>query len=474
MNRRSRLSAAPALPAAAAVLFAALAVPAASLDAQAPGRGGGDAPVQRPLPTPRGSANIQVLGHVPLGGPFTVSDIELEQELSRPYAYVSRMFGQAGFDVVDLSDPDHPSIIHRWRIENAELHRGTGAMDVKYFISEGDYYVVQSVQFQQGGPDANLGAVVFDVSDLPDDPPEEVARITYPESPGGFHNIFMYKHSDGRPLLFATTTGEVTNVYDMKRVVEGEDSTLVARIPVPDNPIGEAMGFDGYHDFYVGYHPESGQDRYYGGGAGGYYVWDVTDLQDMELVASVTGVAGLNWGHTITPTPDGRYFVGETEYQYAPLRIFDLKPALDGDQQSVSRVTSAWTPDWRNLAHNHEMRWPYVFVSAYEDGLQVFNMMDAENPFTVAYFDTYPGPHKTGMCGDNICNGAFGVDVRNADGLIVVSDMATGFWAFRMDGFEGWNGLGWGVPDISSAQDWRNGPRGHGMQGGGAPVGMED
>jgi len=37
-------------------------------------------------------------------------------------------------------------------------------------------------------------------------------------------------------------------------------------------------------------------------------------------------------------------------------------------------------------------------------------------------------------------NGAFGVDVRNADGLIVVFDVNTGFWAFRMDGFNGWNG----------------------------------
>ncbi len=69
-----------------------------------------------------------------------------------------------------------------------------------------------------------------------------------------------------------------------------------------------------------------------------------------------------------------------------------------------------------------------------------------------------------------VMNGAWGTDVRNADGLIVVSDMATGFWAFRMavhwlvigaprsDGFKGWNGLDWGQPNISSVQDWENGP----------------
>jgi hypothetical protein len=62
------------------------------------------------------------------------------------------------------------------------------------------------------------------------------------------------------------------------------------------------------------------------------------------------------------------------------------------------------------------------------------------------------------MCGDQKCNGTFGVDVRNADGLIVASDMSTGFWAFRMDGFQGWNGENWGMPNISSVQDWDNGP----------------
>ncbi len=56
--------------------------------------------------------------------------------------------------------------------------------------------------------------------------------------------------------------------------------------------------------------------------------------------------------------------------------------------------------------------------------------------------------------------GAWGVDVRNADGLVVVSDLQTGFWAFKMEGFEGWNGNDWGMPNISSAQDWDKGPEG--------------
>jgi hypothetical protein len=52
------------------------------------------------------------------------------------------------------------------------------------------------------------------------------------------------------------------------------------------------------------------------------------------------------------------------------------------------------------------------------------------------------------------------VDVRNYDGLIALSDMRTGLWLFRMDGFKGWNGKEYGVSDISSVQDYDHGPVG--------------
>ena len=124
---------------------------------------------------------------------------------------------------------------------------------------------------------------------------------------------------------------------------------------------------------------------------------------------------------------------------------------------NIRQPASAWTANWRNLSHNHEMRWPFVFVSGYEDGFQVFNMFDPYRPVTWAYYDTYGGPHES-RGENNVNTGAWGVDIRNADGLIVVSDMVTGFWAFRMDGFDGWNGLDWGMPNISSVQDWDRGP----------------
>ena len=222
---------------------------------------------------------------------------------------------------------------------------------------------------------------MFDVTSLPDvDGIREVGRIRDPDNPGGFHNMFMYKHSSGRALLVTTARGPFANVYDMDRFVGGdEEDAFIGRIPAPESQFGPG----GYHDFYLAYDVNDNRDKFYGAGRGGYYVYDVTTPEEPELMFSMTGISGVTGGHTFTPTPDGAYAITESEYQYAPLRIFDLREAQAGETRNISRPISAWTADWRALAHNHEVRWPYVFVSAYEDGLQVFNMMDPENPVTV-------------------------------------------------------------------------------------------
>ena len=123
---------------------------------------------------------------------------------------------------------------------------------------------------------------------------------------------------------------------------------------------------------------------------------------------------------------------------------------------NIRRPISGWTADYNNLVHNHEIRWPWMFVTGYVDGLQVVNLQDPTNPVTVGYYDTYIGIKDPARCQE--CNGSFGIDVRNEDGLIVVSDMSTGLWTFKMDGFQGWNGADWGMPNVSSAQDWDRGP----------------
>jgi hypothetical protein len=398
---------------------------------------------------------------------WKAANVELEQDPNRPYAYISGFVNYNAI-VYDIRNTAAPKEVFRWTIENPELHRGIGAMDGKYFKINGRYYYAQSYQFMQGTPDANLGAVIFDVTGLPDASKVKiVARINYPQSPGGFHNTFAYKHSDGRALYFVTTNQSKAIVYDLGKVVSGADSSswIIGEVPNP-TPMKQT-GLGGYHDFYVGYDQATQQDKFYGAGLGGYSVWDVTKPEAPKQMFTITGL-GMDLAHTFTPSPDGRYAVTETEYQYTPLRIWDLEAGQTGKTQNIDTPISAWTSDWRTLAHNHEVRWPYVFVSAYEDGLQVFSMKDPHNPKTEGHFFTCECKHRQGFGGSaengwqsttSVMQGAFGVDVRNYDGLVAISDMRTGLHLFKMDGFKGWNGKDFGVPNISSVQDWDRGPK---------------
>ena len=438
------------------------------------------AQTRHPLPGQAGSPNVHMVAHIPLGGYLRVSDIDIEQEMARPYAYVSRgIYQPTGFTIISVKDigKEKAKVIYTWNIENPELHKGLGALRGRYFKTHGRYYFVQCFQFSQGSPDADLGAIVFDVTGLPDSTTvKEVARIHVPDAPGGFHNIYTYKHSDGRVLLFTSTSAKsYAQIYDMDKLLAGAPNQgLVGRNTNPHQLAQNDHSIVGsFHDYWVGYDAATHQDKFYGAGRGGYYIFDVTRPEEPKLITSITGTMGVLSGHTITPSPDGRYAVTETEYQFAPLRIFDLTPALEGKAQTISQPIGAWTADWRNLPHNHEVRWPYVFVSAYEDGFQVFDMSDPKDPYTIGYYHTYDGPHMAGCCSreyiadpssdprdHGVANGAWGVQVRDADGLVVISDMTTGFWAFYLDGFDSWNGHDWGMPNVSTAQHWDTGPEG--------------
>jgi hypothetical protein len=435
----------------------------------------GQSVATNPAPGEQGSRNIRIVSHIPLPGggnkgvpnlsniEIRTADVEMEQELSRPYAYVPMWGTPSQIHIISLKDPARAKILYTWTVENVELHQPAGALAPAYLKTHGRYYFANGFQYGRGGPDNDLGAIVWDVTGLPDTTAiREVARIRHPDIPGGFHEIFAYKHSSGAPLIVATTQSAYGHLYDLdKLLAKDPNQGLVGRVLVPDTANGGSSR--AFHDFYVAYDPANKRDVLYGAGAGGYYVYDITDLSNPKLLTSITGMAGITRGHSIQTTPDGRYTVVQSEYQWAPIRIVDLKPGLDGTVKTISRPIGAWTPSWDGNPHNYEVRWPYVFSADFEDGFHVFNMMDPTNPYTVAYYDTYDKPHAPGAMGQGLVGGmpgAWGADVRNADGLIVISDMMSGFWAFRMEGFDGWNGHQWGMPNISSVQDWDNGPEG--------------
>ena len=122
---------------------------------------------EHPAPGFNSSRNMKVLSHIPLAGHLEVADIDIEQELSRPYVYVPIRVKDAGFFIISIKDPAKANVIYRWTIENPALHNGH-ALGPTYVKSKGRYYFCQTFQFQNGSPDADLGMIIYDVTGLPD------------------------------------------------------------------------------------------------------------------------------------------------------------------------------------------------------------------------------------------------------------------------------------------------------------------
>jgi hypothetical protein len=425
---------------------------------------------QVPMPTsPRaktgGSTNIKMLGHLPLDGYFAIGGVDIEQEIARPYVYVSGMNDKPGFTVVNVADPAKPTIAYQYRFPLKEGDKGLAGENGRYFKLKDRYYYAKTVQFNVGSPDDSLGLLVFDVTGLPN--PATVKQVAQIGSIGArVVHVFPYKHSDGRLLLLTTPTiGAFAQIYDAAKLISsGAQAALLSQVPIPEETNLKTLT-RGYHDSYAAYDPNTRQDKFYGAGSGGFHVFDITHPESPKFLFSMQNGAGvLAGGHTIIPTPDGRYAVGTTERQFWPVLVWDLQPGISGQTKLLSNPAGSWMADMQDGAHIVEVRWPYVFVASFEDGFQVFNIANPHQPKTEGWFYTCMCEHQTGWGGDvtkpgtTIMNGAADIDIRNADGLIVMTDYTTGLWSFRMDGFNGWNGKFWRMPNISEEQDWEKGP----------------
>ena len=275
-------------------------------------QGGGRPDIVYP-PGEQGSRNMHIQFHLP--SPAS-SDIRIDQELSRPYVYQAH--GRpAGFHIVSVKDPKHASIIYSWQIETPELITG-GASGVMLFKHKGRNYAILSVQFGQQGPASDVVGIVFDVTSLPDTSKvREVGRIRDPSHMGGSHEAFTYKHSDGRPIFFTTVASQAryANMYDLDKFLAGDPAFgLIGPVGEPDDIQPTFNRFIGYHDMYVAYDAATHQDKFYGPGWAGYFVYDVSKPEAPKLLATVTGVAGVDLAHTFMAEPTGRYALVTNRY----------------------------------------------------------------------------------------------------------------------------------------------------------------
>jgi len=189
------------------------------------------------------------------------------------------------------------------------------------------------------------------------------------------HNIYIDQANSRLYVAGSNTRSDGLLVYDLFE--DPLNPTLIADVSLDPGAY--------VHDLYV-----RDNIAYCSHGWNGYYIWDFKDAQNPILLAN-TPTNGYN--HSSWLTEDGRYaFVAEEVPAGQPLLVIDLQNMLDNDIEIVhSFKEPLLAPDHENnTPHNPFIRGDHLYVSYYEDGVQVFDITDPLNPIKIGYYDTDP------------------------------------------------------------------------------------
>lgn len=265
---------------------------------------------------------------------------------------------QSGTYWVDVTNPASPTVC----AYRAGAHNGATWREVKTY--QNYCYVISD------DPGTNR-LQIFDMQYLPD----SVHKIYDSQS------LFRRGHAhwiDGNKwyvasVTYSNNTFSEMNVYSLAtpsvpvllRSLDQDYPSLVSHV----------------HDMFV-----RNDTIYASCGFDGLYVFKLTASNSFSLIASLTSYPFSGYNHSSALTPDGQTLVFLDEVPASlPVKVADVSNLSNIQVLQTINQYSNTTPHNPFIVNNQ-----YCFVSAYQDGLQLFDISNPSAPFLAGYFDTYP------------------------------------------------------------------------------------
>lgn len=176
------------------------------------------------------------------------------------------------------------------------------------------------------------------------------------------------------------------------------------------------------------------------GSNGGLQVYDFSDNNNPQLIASLTSYPQQGYNHSGWLNENGSIYVLADETHNMDLKILDVSNL--NNIEVLDTIDTEKNIDF-TIAHNLMVKNNFVYVSYYYDGMYIFNIEDPENSFISGYYDTSTRPHQNFKY-----QGCWGVYTFLPSGRILASDMQTGFYVFDVSKATGING---GIDKLETA-----------------------
>jgi choice-of-anchor B domain-containing protein len=242
---------------------------------------------------------------------------------------------------------------------------------------------------------------IYDLHYLPDSIP-----IVYDDSSliVRAHNIFIDESSG---LLYSC--GSTSQL--------GGDALRVISLQDPINPIlvYDYNFVDYVHDIYV-----RNDTAFINAGNQGLKVADFSIPTMPIALGSMEFYQDKGYNHSGWLSEDGKSYVMCDETLGMRFKMCDVSDIAD------INVTSLDKPDSfeNTFPHNVMLKEGLAYFSYYNDGLQIYDVRDINNPKRIAFYDTYPDEDT----GTNIFKGAWGVYALLPSGRLLVSDRKYGLF----------------------------------------------
>lgn len=341
------------------------------------------------------SQNVSLIGH----WQDTSINVFFGNQYNECWAFVedgreyAALASTEGVHIIDLSDPANPLEVDVVYGEtNEAIHRDMHDHDGFLFMvcDEGESKLK-----------------VADLSYLPDsvhlvyDSDEHFTRV---------HNMFIDSTS-GLIYTFSTTD---TAGFSLPAVVVYEFDPVnhsVAHVGQFDTGSQFITSHDGYvvnDTAFVNMWNE------------GLYMIDFKDPANPVTIGQFPFYSGTIANHSGWLDPDRRLYVMADEWMGTEIKVMDVS-----DPGNISMVHSFLPGTSADIIpHNLMINGRFMFLSAYTDGLRIFDLHDPTNPVLTGFYDTYSGPDT------DIFEGAWGIYSLLPSGLILISDQRTGLYIF--------------------------------------------
>jgi choice-of-anchor B domain-containing protein len=164
------------------------------------------------------------------------------------------------------------------------------------------------------------------------------------------------------------------------------------------------------------------------------YQLDVSDLDNVQVLSSYVGAYGYN--HSSWISDDGSIVYEALEVPKGmPINIYRRN---EDDQNVLEKIGDFKDPlevpvSFDNRPHNPFVHENKLYISYYEDGVQVYDVSNPASPSRIAYYDTYPANNGTGYGTSSSFNGCWGVYPFLSSGCILAADIEYGFYTLELD-----------------------------------------